>query len=80
MIRSLLEPSASVASQEFTIESGLTIKIALGNYRIFYTPETEEYIHRRRSGAEIEVMEARETKAAEGAKKRLDDFVDRHLS
>ena len=82
--------------ETFETKSGIEIKIALGNYRMFFTPgqyscigcpvgaesrkETEDYFHRKRSPAEIVEMDIREETFGEGAKKRLDTMVDKRAS
>ncbi|WVR05681.1 hypothetical protein IAU60_002703 [Kwoniella sp. DSM 27419] len=61
----------------FDIRDGMEIKIALGNYRMFFTPATEDYFHHHRSKAECDESDAREAKYLEEAKKRLDKFVEK---
>lgn len=65
----------------FQSTSGLEIKIALGNYRIFYTPGTEDFFYRPQSStpaqkAEAEVQE--QTDREEGLKK-LEGFIESKL-
>lgn len=54
-------------------QSDLKFRIALGNYKIFYTADTEDYFHRVARGEQED--DAREKTWLEGARKRLDEFV-----
>ncbi|KLT42069.1 hypothetical protein CC85DRAFT_285843 [Cutaneotrichosporon oleaginosum] len=55
----------------FSESSGLKFRVALGNYRLFYVPGTEDYFHRA-SGEEEEPNH-------DAAKKRLDEWVQSKL-
>jgi len=55
----------------------LEIKIALGNYRMFFTPGTEDYFHRqtRLTPAQIAEADAKDETAIKEASAKLDEFV-----
>lgn len=72
--------SEATQAKEFNGEEGLSLKIALGSYRMFFIPETEDYFHRTRSQAEIEKNDAREAKVAEGAKTSFHEDYSRPRS
>lgn len=57
--------------EAFVESSGLKFRVALGNYRIFYIPGTEDYFHR--------VGEEDDEPANDAAKKRLDEWVQSKL-
>ncbi|GMK60011.1 hypothetical protein CspeluHIS016_0902280 [Cutaneotrichosporon spelunceum] len=57
--------------EAFVENSGLKFRVALGNYRIFYIPGTEDYFHR--------IRPEEEEPSYEGAKKRLDEWVQSKL-
>ncbi|WVQ97064.1 hypothetical protein IAU59_004174 [Kwoniella sp. CBS 9459] len=58
-------------------KDGMEIKIALGNYRMFFTPDTEDYFHYKRSSAEIKQSDDMEKAYLEAAGKRLNAFIDK---
>lgn len=60
----------------YTVSSDLAIKVALGNYRMFYIQDTEDYFHRQRSQAENDELNKREEVAAAGAKERLEKWLE----
>ena len=60
----------------FTTRSGLEIKIALGNYRMFYTPGTEDFFHRYLDSIEDE---GSEKKQAEKDLQKVQAFVKSKL-
>lgn len=65
----------------FQSTSGLEIKIALGNYRIFYTPDTEDYFYRPvpKTPAQRAEEEAKEITDNEEGLKKLEGFVQKKL-
>lgn len=69
--------SEDVAEGTFDTNSGLQFRVALGNYRLFYTPGTEDYFHRKRPAALVEAMDAHEKRFVEAASKRLDEWVNK---
>jgi hypothetical protein len=60
-------------TDEFHGDEGLSLKIALGSYRMFFLPETEDYFYRTRQSGDIEALRAKEDKYAAAAKKRMDE-------
>lgn len=64
-------------SRKYDIVSGLEMKIALGNYRMFFTPSTEDYFHRDRSDTPAQIAEAgvRAEKMKERNLKKLEEFI-----
>lgn len=60
-------------TDEFHGEEGLSLKIALGSYRMFFLPETEDHFYRTRQPADVEALRAKEEKYAAAAKKRMDE-------
>ena len=79
-LRNLAEIPDDAAPNAFETRSGLEIKVALGNYRMFFTPETEDYFHRNRTPAEMVESDLKEEAMTEVAKKRLDEFVARKMA
>lgn len=75
-LSTLMEIPGDVPPKSFETKSGLEIKIALGNYRMFFTPGTEDYFHRYTKDISAESSEA---EAAERDRKKLDDFVSAKL-
>ena len=75
LARTLVDIPESSIEEGFETKSGLEIKIALGNYRMFYTPDTEDYFHRKRTSAELVDQDTKETEEAAAAKKRLEEWV-----
>lgn len=63
-----------VGPEAFTSKSELHFRVALGNYRFFYTPGTEDYFHRVRGVTRDD--DRRERAYFQRALKRLDEFVD----
>ncbi|WVW80329.1 hypothetical protein I302_102309 [Kwoniella bestiolae CBS 10118] len=72
-----LDENLNLSSDQIITKDGMEIKIALGNYRMFFTPDTEDYFHLIRKSDEITENEKKETAYLEGAKKRLDEWVDK---
>lgn len=64
------------SSFKYQTRADLQLRIALGNYRIFYQPETEDYYHTFVSEQEVEESDKLEDKALEGAKKRVEAWAD----
>lgn len=61
---------------KYTTRSGLEIKIALGNYRMFYTPGTEDFFHRYLdTAADVSKEEEQSKKARE----KVEAFVKAKL-
>ncbi|ORY28618.1 hypothetical protein BCR39DRAFT_534412 [Naematelia encephala] len=75
--RTLREIPQDSGADMFETTSGLDVKIALGNYRMFFSPQTEDYFHRKRLPAEVVEMDLKETSLAEDATKRLEEWVQR---
>ncbi|ORX34170.1 hypothetical protein BD324DRAFT_636920 [Kockovaella imperatae] len=74
--RNLTDIPEDIAPNSFDTHSGLEIKIALGNYRMFFTPETEDFFHRKRSMNELAELEKSNETATAAAKDRLAKFVN----
>ncbi|OCF56596.1 paired amphipathic helix protein Sin3a [Kwoniella mangroviensis CBS 10435] len=74
-----LDENLKLSSNEVITKDGIEIKIALGNYRMFFTPDTEDYFHLIRNSTEINETEQKEKTYLEGAKKRLDDWLENSL-
>jgi len=79
--RSLADIPEDANAGAFETKSGLEIKIALGNYRMFFTPGTEDYFHRqsRSTRAQIAESDAKDESNREEATKKLDEFVQAKL-
>ena len=79
-VSTLAEIPEDLPPKSFETKSGLEIKIALGNYRMFFTPGTEDYFHRfSKDVKDAATTSASETEAAEQGKKKLNDFVNSKL-
>ena len=93
--RNLGDLPGDAPSNAFETKSGIEIKIALGNYRMFFTPcplstvcphhlkllmvdskDTEDFFYRKRLPAEVVEASLHESSWAEGAKRRLEAFVE----
>lgn len=74
--RSLTDIAENLPPKSFETKSGLEIKIALGNYRMFFTPGTEDYFHRF---AKQTQATSDDTQSAEQGKKKLEEFVNSKL-
>ncbi|KAL7423639.1 hypothetical protein Q5752_001220 [Cryptotrichosporon argae] len=72
--RNLADIPETVGSDAFTTSSGLQFRIAMGSYRAFFTPDTEDYYHRQTDPAPAE-----DGKALADAKERRDKWVDKRL-
>ncbi|WWC68464.1 uncharacterized protein I206_102392 [Kwoniella pini CBS 10737] len=72
-----LDDEITLSSDSVITKDGMEIKIALGNYRMFFTPDTEDYFHLIRKPDEIAELNKKEETYLEGAKKRLDDWVEK---
>ncbi|WRT65870.1 uncharacterized protein IL334_002821 [Kwoniella shivajii] len=71
-----VDKDLQLAPDSIVTKDGMEIKIALGNYRMFFTPDTEDYFHLKRSATEVIDTDAKEKAYLMGAKKRLDEWVD----
>lgn len=65
--------SDEAQNDEFRSEEGLALKIAVGNYRMFFLPETEDSFTRVRSKDECAELDAKEQKYMAAAKKRMEE-------
>ncbi|KAK4683853.1 paired amphipathic helix protein Sin3a, partial [Tremellales sp. Uapishka_1] len=74
--RTLVDIPKDLSKESFDISSQMEIKIALSSYRMFFTPETEDYFHRKRSPAEVAESDAKEEADSEAAKKRLEAWLE----
>lgn len=75
--RTLADISEDIGPDSFQHQSGLKFRVAIKNYRIFYTPGTEDYFHRIRSEEEDTELEAKEKTYYERAKGRLEAWIDK---
>lgn len=75
--RTLGDMSEDISEGAFQTNSGLQFRVALGNYRLFYTPGTEDFFHRRRPATELAAQDAQEKRFIEAAAKRLDEWVSK---
>jgi paired amphipathic helix protein Sin3a len=76
----LAEIPEDLPPKSFETKSGLEIKIALGNYRMFFTPGTEDYFHRfSKDAKDTAATSTSESEAAEQGKKKLEEFVNAKL-
>lgn len=64
----------------FQTSSELSFRVALGNYRIFYQPNTEDYYHRVRSADEIKAAEEGEARYLATATEKLDKWIAQNLA
>lgn len=71
-LRNLETVEASRQEQEFHGEEGLSLKIALGSYRMFFIPETEDYFYRTRTPAEVAKLRKHEEALEAEAKARFE--------
>ncbi|WWC60485.1 uncharacterized protein I303_103058 [Kwoniella dejecticola CBS 10117] len=72
-----LDDDLTLSSGSIITKDGMEIKVALGNYRMFFTPDTEDYFHLIRKSDEIVESDKQEKKYIEGAQKRLDEWVEK---
>lgn len=79
LTRTLGEIPDDLGPEVFKSKSELQFRVALGNYRIFYSPNTEDVFYRQRSEGTVREDDAREKQYLEGATKRLVDWVNKTI-
>nr|XP_031858732.1 uncharacterized protein CI109_005826 [Kwoniella shandongensis]KAA5525804.1 hypothetical protein CI109_005826 [Kwoniella shandongensis] len=75
-----VDKDLQLAHESVETKDGMDIKIALGNYRMFFTPETEDYFHHKRTPAEQVELNLKEESYLESAKRRLEEYVESKFS
>ncbi|EIW72890.1 hypothetical protein TREMEDRAFT_59052 [Tremella mesenterica DSM 1558] len=69
--------SEDVVSSQLEGRSGLELKLALGNLRMFFTPGTEDYYYRRRPDFENNKLDTKEIELESSHKAKLDQWVEK---
>ncbi|WWC87985.1 uncharacterized protein L201_002887 [Kwoniella dendrophila CBS 6074] len=70
-----LDDEVTLSTDSIVTKDGMEIKIALGNYRMFFTPDTEDYFHHKRNSAEIAKYDEKEAAYSKAAGEKLEKWA-----